>query len=170
MAARRVLRNFSLTQGTSRRSAVGPIASSSSASVPNFLPTSFSTCASSSAPTWANTCSGGACAGTSYSCDDGDVCNGDETCNASAVCQPGVPLPVDDDNECTIDACIEGICDNPVANDGFFCGDGYCQSGVCEPLTSLYSCNEEGLLEAVAAGGGSLGVDAGDTSKDAKSR
>ncbi len=38
-------------------------------------------------------------------CSDGNVCNGDETCDASGTCQAGTPLPLDDGNPCTTDAC-----------------------------------------------------------------
>jgi len=39
------------------------------------------------------------------SCSDGNVCNGEETCNEAGVCQPGIALPLDDDNPCTDDSC-----------------------------------------------------------------
>ncbi len=38
-------------------------------------------------------------------CGDANVCNGAELCDAFGVCQPGVPLDVDDGNECTVDSC-----------------------------------------------------------------
>lgn len=65
----------------------------------------------------------------------------------------------DDGDECTIDACTEGMCENPTAENGFFCEGGYCQAGECEALTSLYPCTEEGILEAIEAGGGPHGFD-----------
>ncbi len=65
----------------------------------------------------------------------------------------------DDGDECTIDACTEGICENPTAFDGFFCEGGYCEAGLCAPLTSLYPCTEEGILQALEAGSGPHGFD-----------
>jgi slime mold repeat-containing protein/thrombospondin type 3 repeat protein len=38
-------------------------------------------------------------------CDDHDLCNGTETCDVVNGCQAGVPLVVDDQDACTLDAC-----------------------------------------------------------------
>ncbi len=78
------------------------------------------------------------------SCADGDLCNGDETCNGSGSCTSGTPLPVDDGNPCTSDACdpVAGTTHTPVAT-GTSCADGnLCNgqetcdaSGTCAPGT-----------------------------------
>ena len=59
------------------------------------------------------------------SCADADACNGDELCDGAGVCQAGTPLPVDDGNPCTVDACdpVLGVTHTPVAV-GTACGDG----------------------------------------------
>jgi hypothetical protein len=65
----------------------------------------------------------------------------------------------DDGNECTKDECrpANGSCSNTAVDDGAFCDAGYCQSGQCEPIASVFPCDEQGILEAVAAGGGPHG-------------
>lgn len=62
----------------------------------------------------------------------------------------------DDLNECTDDTCnpINGLCEYPPMPDGSFCDTGACQSGVCEPISSVFSCNEQGIRDAIAVGGG----------------
>ncbi len=43
------------------------------------------------------------------SCVDSDPCNGAESCDGAGVCTPGTPLPCDDGNPCTQDACTTGV-------------------------------------------------------------
>jgi len=76
----------------------------------------------------------------------GDLCQGVD-CN--------------DDNDCTDDVCdpTDGSCSNTPLVDGAFCDVGYCQSGQCEPITSVFACDEQGILDAIAAGGGPHGFD-----------
>ncbi|MBI4701017.1 MAG: hypothetical protein HY744_07640 [Deltaproteobacteria bacterium] len=38
-------------------------------------------------------------------CSDSDPCNGEESCDALGKCLAGTPVPVDDGNPCTVDAC-----------------------------------------------------------------
>jgi len=72
-------------------------------------------------------------------CGDGRVCNGIERC-INQRCEPGQPLPVDDGNPCTIDACLEpegptGLPD--YTRDGQSCGGDatprICVAGACSP-------------------------------------
>jgi hypothetical protein len=67
----------------------------------------------------------------------------------------------DDGNECTKDECnlADGSCNNTFVEDGSFCAAGYCQSGECEPIASVFPCNEQGILDAIAAGAGPHGFD-----------
>ena len=67
----------------------------------------------------------------------------------------------DDGNECTEDVCnpADGSCSNLNLADGSFCDAGYCQSGECEPITSVFPCHEQGILDAIAAGAGPHGFD-----------
>jgi len=62
----------------------------------------------------------------------------------------------DDDNECTADACdsTNGTCSNTPLDDGALCEAGECQSGACEPISSTFPCTEEGIRDAIDAGGG----------------
>ena len=66
-------------------------------------------------------------------CDDVLFCNGTETC-VDDVCQPGTP-PCDDQVECTLDDCNEGVdlCTNTPLDS--FCDDGlYCNGAeICDP-------------------------------------
>jgi hypothetical protein len=65
----------------------------------------------------------------------------------------------DDDNDCTVDVCnrADGSCINTVQEDDSFCDVGYCQAGECEPIASIFPCTEQGLNDAIAAGGGPHG-------------
>ena len=85
-------------------------------------------------------------------CDEGNECTG-------AACVGGICdyAPVangtacDETNECTVGTCADGTCDaTPVADDTA-CGDdaGTCQQGSCR-----VACDEQGIRDAIAAGGG----------------
>ena len=73
---------------------------------------------------------------TPYCCGDG-TCEGAEDINNCAIdCGCTVPADCDDSNECTIDDCVGGVCENtPVADDtpcsGGICCDGVCDAAVC---------------------------------------
>ena len=53
----------------------------------------------------------------------------------------------------------DGSCSNPNLADGSFCDAGDCQSGQCEPIASVFPCDEQGILDAILAGGGPHGFD-----------
>jgi hypothetical protein len=57
----------------------------------------------------------------------------------------------DDANECTEDACTNGLCDSTPVADGTVCGNAVatCQQGSCTA-----ACSEQGIRDVVAAGGG----------------
>ncbi len=59
----------------------------------------------------------------------------------------------DDGKECTDDICnsVDGTCDNEPLPDGTPCSKGGCEHLVC---TSVFSCTEDGILTAIATGGG----------------
>ena len=67
----------------------------------------------------------------------------------------------DDGNECTTDECspTDGSCSNTALDDGSFCEAGYCESGECDPITSIFPCTEQGIRDAIAAGGGPHGFE-----------
>jgi len=63
-------------------------------------------------------------------CDDGDVCT-------KNVCNP-----------------VDATCEYPPAEDGILCAEGWCLAGRCEPIGSVFPCNELGIRAAIEAGGG----------------
>jgi hypothetical protein len=86
--------------------------------------------------------------------DDGDLCTYDECIDGMCVY---VPEDCDDRNDCTEgDGCnpADGECTipTPVAN-GTECAGGTCQDGVCELAGSVLPCSEQGIRNAIAAGG-----------------
>ena len=90
-------------------------------------------------------------------CDDGEECTTD-TC-ASGVCEN---TAIDDgttcaeSNECAVGQCASGACELTPVTNGTACGDdaGTCQDGTCE-----VACNEQGIRDAIAAGGGPYSFD-----------
>ena len=86
-------------------------------------------------------------------CDDGNDCTGnactDGMCEYTAVTDGTV---CDESNECTTGMCANGECDTTPVLDGTVCGNGVgtCQLGIC----SNVACNEQGIRDAIAAGGG----------------
>ena len=91
--------------------------------------------------------------------DDGTTPDAGSTPDAS-ICDD---TPCDDDNECTDDGCDEDGCTNELADDGTVCvfedGAGVCESGTCvrdcevEDCREVYPCTEQGLRDAIDAGG-----------------
>jgi hypothetical protein len=58
-------------------------------------------------------------------------------------------------NDCTVAVCASnGFCDLPPVQDGADCAGGTCQGGKCELSGTVLPCNEQGIRNAVAAGGG----------------
>ncbi|MGB5630716.1 MAG: choice-of-anchor Q domain-containing protein [Woeseiaceae bacterium] len=119
-------------------------------------------------------------------CDDGDECT-EDVCNLAdshcdhtpvsdgtecdfdglpGVCTAGAceselckGIDCDDESGCTIDSCDpdDGSCVNTPVDDGSFCDAGYCQGGECLPIASIFPCTEQGIRDAIAAGGGPHG-------------
>ena len=80
---------------------------------------------------------------------------------AGAGCSESRPnlcagAPCDDGNGCTDDVCdpSDGSCSNVPLEDGAFCDIGYCQNGECDAIDSVFDCSEQGIRDAIAAGGG----------------
>ena len=86
-------------------------------------------------------------------CDDGNDCTGnactDGMCEYTVVTDDTV---CDESNECTTGMCASGECDTTPVQDGTVCGNGAgtCQLGIC----SNVACTEQGIRDAIAAGGG----------------
>jgi len=87
----------------------------------------------------------------STACDGDGVCDGAGTCvecNDDEQC--------DNFNDCTSDSCDSenGLCNDstPVA-DGTECAGGTCEAGACALSGTILSCSEQGIRNAIAAGG-----------------
>lgn len=87
-------------------------------------------------------------------CEGGKICDGSGRCVA---CTRDEQCEIDDRNDCTVSECVfsTGACNElaPLV-DGTACAGGECRSGACELSGSALPCTEQGLLNAVAAGGG----------------
>jgi parallel beta-helix repeat protein len=85
-------------------------------------------------------------------CDDGNDCTAnactDGMCEYTAVTDD---TACDESNECAVGQCASGACELTPVTNGTACGDdaGTCQDGACE-----VACNEQGIRDAIAAGGG----------------
>jgi len=85
-------------------------------------------------------------------CDDGEDCTTDNC--ASGVCDNTAVedgTACDESNECTVGQCAGGACESTPITSGTACGDdaGTCQDGSCQ-----VACSEQGIRDAIAAGGG----------------
>lgn len=88
-------------------------------------------------------------------CNGGGVCDGAENCiecNEDQDCE-------DDLNECTRPSCDGIACGQRPISDGALCSGGACQGGQCELSSLVLPCTEQGILNAIAAGGGPFGFD-----------
>jgi len=102
-------------------------------------------------------------------CDYMPVADGTE-CGGGQFAPPGICVAgectatcetaqdCDDLNDCTADACtpVDGgaVCDNTLVADGTTCAGGMCQAGECALSGTVLPCIEQGIRNAVAAGGG----------------
>jgi len=74
------------------------------------------------------------------------------------ICEP-IQCEIDDDCDGDHNDCTEGLCSNtsrcsqPAVMDGTACAGGTCQAGVCSLTTTVLPCDEQGIRNAVAAGG-----------------
>jgi hypothetical protein len=126
-------------------------------------------------------CDGGKDLCEAVRCDDENACTEDQCDPATGLCVyppvsdgtecdfAGLPglcrsgfctgamlcagVDCDDKNDCTDERCIAatGLCEYTKRPDGSSCSDGGCEGGVC---TSEFACTKEGILNAIAAGGG----------------
>ncbi|MGB5696264.1 MAG: choice-of-anchor Q domain-containing protein [Polyangiales bacterium] len=91
-------------------------------------------------------------------CDDNDACT-DDACNQGTCSYFAVDC--DDRNDCTTEACdaADGCTTPTPVADGTPCAGGTCQSGACELTGSVLPCTEQGIRNAIAAGGGPYSFD-----------
>jgi len=71
-------------------------------------------------------------------------------CTSANLC---AGVDCDDQNDCTDERCVAatGLCERSDRPDGSPCSGGGCEDGVC---TSEFACTKDGILNAIAAGGG----------------
>jgi hypothetical protein len=88
--------------------------------------------------------------------DDGNECTGDGGCDpADGECDYAPVVDGtecgDESNECAVGQCASGACELTPVTNGTACGDdaGTCQVGSCQ-----VACTEQGIRDAIAAGGG----------------
>jgi hypothetical protein len=85
-------------------------------------------------------------------CDDANECTGNACAEGMCEYTPVADgTACDESNECTTGTCASGECDTTPVADGTACGDdaGTCQQGSCR-----VACTEQGIRDAIAAGGG----------------
>ena len=104
-------------------------------------------------------CAGGSCVSECTVLEEGSPCDpGDDT----RICVDGYcgvrcenDVDCSDYNDCTTETCLRsGLCENRPMQDGNPCAGGTCQSGECALETSTLPCTEEGIRNALSAGGG----------------
>jgi len=84
-------------------------------------------------------------------CDDQNQCT-DDLCNGADGSCEHTPIDCADSNDCTIDACNPTIgCEHAAAANGTPCGGAF---GTCQDGSCAASCTEQGILDAIALGGG----------------
>jgi cysteine-rich repeat protein len=92
-------------------------------------------------------------------CDDGAWCNGAEVCDPVLDCQPGMPPPLDDSVECTIDACDET--NDVVLHVEYdpWCYDGdSCTADLCDAVAGCTSTHIPGCFVSLPTGGATPGL------------
>jgi len=88
------------------------------------------------------------------SCDDGDACTEDICVVDGEVCSY-VPVTCNDYSDCTTDGCDSTVgCVQTGVADETPCAGGTCREGVCQLTSSALPCTDQGIRNAVAAGGG----------------
>ena len=84
-------------------------------------------------------------------CDDGDACTVDDMC-AAGECLAGPIMDCQDDNQCTDDYCLDGVCQHD-PSDGLPCDDGNL-------------CTQQDVCEQASCGGSSVNCDDGNLCTD----
>jgi len=84
-------------------------------------------------------------------CDDQNACTEDICIGADGSCEHTPIGCAPDFNDCTGDTCDPAV--GCAVADGTPCAGGTCQGGVCELTGSVLPCSEQGIRNAIAAGG-----------------
>ncbi len=85
--------------------------------------------------------------------DDSNACT-EDYCENNGLCVY-TPVQCDADfNDCTVEICDPAVgCEQTLVADGTQCAGGTCQTGACELTGSVLPCSEQGIRNAIAAGG-----------------
>ena len=97
-----------------------------------FVPDDTNPCNDGNACTVGDHCTAGACAANPRDCSDGLFCNGAEGCNAQTGCTPGTPPACGDAFACTTDTCdetLDGCLNTP--DDAICDDDNQCTIDAC---------------------------------------
>jgi hypothetical protein len=93
-------------------------------------------------------------------CDDGNECTVGTCANGACDSTPVTDgAACDESNECTTGMCADGTCDATPVADGTACGD---DAGTCQQSSCQVACTEQGIRDAIVAGGGPYTFDCGD--------
>ena len=112
-------------------------------------------------------CSGGDCLPACRVVEEGAACHRPEYPWEIGICAGGsceAPCEIDADctdyKDCTADTCLSnGLCESVALQDGSPCGGGTCDAGECALQGSVLPCTEQGIRNAIAAGGGPYSFD-----------
>jgi len=89
-------------------------------------------------------------------CNGGGVCDGTGDC---VECNGDQDCKDDDHNECVSPRCENKKCGGMAVADFTPCSGGACRAGRCEPTDLVLPCTEQGIRNAIAAGGGAYTFD-----------
>ena len=88
----------------------------------------------------------------SEDCDDGNDCTGNACTDGMCEYTPVTNgTSCDESNECNVGTCNDGACDATPVADGTACGN---DAGTCQQASCQVACTQQGILDAIAAGGG----------------
>jgi len=109
-------------------------------------------------------CSGDACLPECEVLEEGSACHREDGVGicADGFCQERCDNDDDcsDLKDCTSDTCLSnGLCESTAVQDGTPCAGGTCEGGACALEGSVLPCSEDGIRNAVAAGGGPYALD-----------
>ncbi len=99
------------------------------------------------------------CAPAGASCTDGNACTTGDACNGAGVCA-GTPLPTDDANPCTVDACntVSGAITHVPGNAGASCR---ASTGACDPAEACNGTSAACPADALSPAGTSCRTTSG---------
>ena len=109
-------------------------------------------------------CSGDVCLFECEVLEEGSTCHREDGVGICVDNYCGERCENNDDcsdlTDCTSDTCLSnGLCENTAVQDGTPCAGGTCEGGTCGLESSVLPCSEDGIRNAIAAGGGPYTLD-----------